>query len=286
MKALQRGMSLIEMVVAITITAIIASFSVSLVSAPSATLENGLRRSSLRESSSMAMAQIGTEMRSALPNSVRFRSNGAVLAIEYLRVIDSATLFVDDPSVPPTERLQLGTADGVFETLDPMVNISTPYASNTSFIALHHTGLLGRNAYRLTNVISPAGTNIQITSGTNPGQQRITLSPAPVFNIMGVQRKVYLLGGAVTVLCDRLSGALRRYSGYSIAPNQNTRDSDAKLMAAGATRVLLASGVNNCRISNTSNVSAGQNVLSLSVTFLSGGESVRVTQAQVNNNAG
>ena len=286
MSSRQRGMSAIELVVAITITAIMASFSVSLVSAPSAALENGLRRASLRESSSMAMSQLGAEMRTALPNSVRFRNNGAVLAIEYLRVIDSATLFVDDPSVPPSERLQLGTADGVFETLDPMANISVPYASNNAFIALHHTGAPGRNAYRLANVISPAATRIQITAGTNPGQQRIAMTPAPVFTTMGPQRKVYLLGGTVTVLCDRLSGTLRRYSGYSIAANQNTRDSDAKLMAAGATRVLLASGVNNCRISNTSNLSAGQNVLSLSVMFLSGGESVRITHAQVNNNAG
>ena len=286
MKTRQRGMSLIELVVAITVTSIIASFSVSLISAPVATLENGVRRSSLRESTSMAMSQIGSEMRSALPNSIRSRSSGGVLAIEYLRVIDSATLFVDDPSVSPTERLQLGAVDGVFETLDPMANISVPYVSKNTFIALHHSGLPGGNAYRLANVISPAGTRIQITAGTNPGQQRITMAPAPLFTTMGAQRKVYLLGGAVTVLCDRLGGTLRRYSGYSIAANQNTRDSDAKLMTAGATRVLLASGVNNCRISNTSNLSAGQNVLSLSVTFVFGGESVRVTHAQVNNSAG
>jgi hypothetical protein len=53
----------------------------------------------------------------------------------------------------------------------------------------------------------------------------------------------------VTYLCDQAAGTIRRYSGYSIAANQASRDTAGELNAAGATSVLVARNITACSFS-------------------------------------
>jgi MSHA biogenesis protein MshO len=57
-------------------------------------------------------------------------------------------------------------------------------------------------------------------------------------------RRVYLVSGPVTYLCDGTGRTLKRYSGYTIQATQPL--TDAALMAAGATRSLIANDLENC----------------------------------------
>ncbi len=280
------GTTLIELVIALAVSAIVATFSVTLMSAPPAALDNANRRLSLRDSGLQSLEIFNRDLKTALPNSLRFRNNSGVLAIELLSVLDSTTLFSDQPAVPAAQRLTLGTPDATFETLGSLQSLTKPFVSTTAYIALHHSGLAGADAYALANVITPMGTRIVITAGSAPGQDRITLAPAALFTSVGASRRVYVLSGPVSYLCDARTGQLSRYSGYAIAANQTQRDSDAELMAAGAARAVVSQGVGGCRLTATPSASAGQRAYSFTVTLGVGSELIRLTNTSVYNIAG
>ncbi len=280
------GMTLIELVVAMTVTAIIASFSVTLISAPPATMEASARRASLGENAAQTMMQVERDWRNVLPNSLRFRSTAGVLAVEYLAVLDSAVLFRDDIAVPANQRLSAGLADTQFETLGAFGQLTTPVDSTALYVAVHHTGAAGANAWALANVITAPGTRVQVDAGSSPGQEQVRLTPATNFTSVGALRRVYILSGPVTYLCNPVNGTLARYSGYAIASNQALRDTDAELLGAGAVRSVVATGIANCRIAATANATASQTTHHLTVTFRNGIDQLVFDVSRVGDNAG
>ncbi len=286
MRNRSHGVTLVELVVALTVTAVIATFSITLISAPSVTLEASNRRAGLASQAAQSLLYVERDWRSALPNSVRFRNSAGVLAIEYLAVVDSAVLFRDLPAVPAGQRLTLGSTDAQFETLGAFNQIAKPFDSAAMYMALHHTGAAGTNAWSLADVITAPGTRVQIDAGSASGQDRVSLTPATNFTSVGPSRRVYLLSGPVSYLCNPARGTLTRYAGYAIAANQAARDSDGELMAAGATRSTLATGVSNCRLAATANASAAQTTHHLSVTFRSGTDQLLIGISRVGDNAG
>jgi MSHA biogenesis protein MshO len=276
----------VELIVSLTVTAIVATFSVTLLSAPPLALDAGARRTALTDSGSSAIDQIGREWQTALPNSLRFRNAAGVLAIEYLAVLDATTLFQDIPAVPAAQRLSLGSVDTQFETIGAFAQLTKPFDSARVFVALHSSGTAGANAYALSNVISPPGTRVRVTASSTLGRDRVTLTPGVTFTRIGARRRVHVVSGPVSYLCDPRAGSLWRYSGYAIALNQTQRDSDAELLGAGAQRRLLANGVTACRIVATPTSAAGQVAHSLTVSFGSGRETLRLTAMRVGDNAG
>lgn len=280
------GMTLIEVVVALTVTAIIATFSVALISAPPATLDASTRRASLGENAAQTMMQVEREWRNALPNSLRVRSSAGVLAVEYLAVLDAAVLFRDDIAVPASQRLTTGVADNQFETLGEFRQLTKPLDSTALYVAVHHSGAPGANAWALANVITAPGTRVQIDAGSSAGQDQVRLTPATAFMSVGAARRVYVLSGPVTYLCNPGTGTLARYSGYAIAANQALRDTDAELLGAGAARSVLATGIGNCRIAATANTTASQTTHHLTVTFRNGTDQLVFDIARVGDNAG
>jgi MSHA biogenesis protein MshO len=281
-----RGLSLVELIVALTVSAVVASFSIALIAAPPAALDAGARRSSLRDAAQLAIDRIESDWRDALPNSLRARNAAGRLAIEHLAVLDTATLFQDLPAVPAAQRLSIGAADAQFETLGSFRRIAKPLDSTQVRVALHHSGAPGANAWQQIDVISTVGSRVQVDSGAAAGQDRVNLTPAAVFTAVGAARRVYLLSGPVTLLCDPVAGTLTRYSGYAMSANQALRDSDAELTAAGAARALLATGVTACRLGSTVSVSAAQTVRNLSVTFRDGPNQLQMSARGADQHAG
>lgn len=282
----ERGFSLIELIVALIVSAIVASFSIALIAAPPVALDAGARRGSLRDAAQLAIDRIENDWRDALPNSWRARNAAGRLAMEYLEVADSAILFQDLPAVPAALRLSIGAPDTQFETLGSFRRVAKPLDSTQIRVALHHTGLPGANAWQQTDIISPTGNRVQIDAGAALAQDRVILTPAVNFTAVGAARRVYLVSGPVTLLCDPIGGTLTRYSGYAIAANQALRDSDAELMAAGAARALLATGVTACRVRSSVSASAAQTVRNLSVTFRDGTNQLQMNARGADHHAG
>jgi MSHA biogenesis protein MshO len=285
MKALQRGMTLVELVVAVALTAIVVSFGISFIAAPVQTLDTSARRERLVNDATAAAESFTRDVGTALPGSIRIRANGANLALEFLQVMDSAGALPDVLASGPAELLLLGTPDASFETLGSFRNLRMPIDSRRLYLAVHVPAILA-SPYAFTSLLTPAGTRIQISAGASADQDRIRLTPAMLYTAIGTQRRLYLVSGPVTWLCDSSSGQLRRYSGYSIDSDQAQRDTPAKLLAAGATTALLAESVSDCGFIQHAQTAAALSTAIFRITLMNGNERLSASASAVVDDAG
>jgi MSHA biogenesis protein MshO len=217
-----RGFTLIELIVAITISAIVMVFAAMFIGAPLGAYETHSRRAALVADTSGAWPRMETDMRAALPGSLRARRNGNVVVIEMLPVLGVARYKTSPSAVSFTTA---GTYTGVtpdYLSVNPDANV---YAVSGSMAA---------------------ASNFSAAAGAIAGEQVINVNPAPAFGPDSPKRSIYYVSRPVTYLCDEGTGTLRRYANYSIAANQLARDTAAELNAAGAASALVTQGLTAC----------------------------------------
>ena len=107
-----RGFTLIELVIAITISAIVVIFATMFIGAPLGAYETHSRRAELVADTSGAWPRMETDLRAALPNSLRTRRNGNFVVLEMLPVAGVAR-YMDPPSASFTTA---GRLPPVFST--------------------------------------------------------------------------------------------------------------------------------------------------------------------------
>jgi MSHA biogenesis protein MshO len=244
----QRGFTLIELVVTIALSAIVVSFMAVFIAGPVAGFADQTRRVELVDLAENSLRRIARDIRKALPNSVRVTSNGSVVALELLNSIDGVRYRELPPPDDAARQLDFSQADASFNSVGQFTQIGRPFASTAHYLAIYNVGVPGANAYELANVITPPGTQIDITADATPGEDRIQLSPAFRFAYGSPGQRLFLLDGPVSYLCDPLSGLLRRYEGYSIDADQGLRDSHAELVGAGAQFTVITDRINVCNI--------------------------------------
>jgi MSHA biogenesis protein MshO len=238
------GFSLVELIVVIVITGIIASVVGLFITGPIQGFIDTARRAELVDAAQLALTRMGRDLRGALPNSVRISGN----ALEVLLTTDGARYRVEQPGAA-ADRLQFAAADDAFNTLSAL----SPPATTTLGTAYRVTGALaiyplqqaGANAYVLADgVMTPFGdlditpvTNgtateyqVSLTSagGTAPGAHR--------FPFDSPTRRVYLVSAPVTWYCN--PPQLLRYEGYAVTAIQ--------AVPPAGTPVVIASNVRAC----------------------------------------
>ena len=241
----QRGVTLIELIVTIVVGSIVVAFMAMFIVTPMQVYSAQTRRAELVDAADSALRLMGRDLRASLPNSVRVTSSGSVSALELLATTDGARYRDSGPLSNAALELDFTAADGAFATTVPFTQLTLPWSASTSYLAIYNVGVPGANAYEMANVITPAGTTISITAGSAANENLVTLSPAFRFAYGSPGRRVYLVNGAVTYLCDTVAGTLRRYSGYTISSTQPA--SAAALATAGATAALVAADVGACQ---------------------------------------
>lgn len=222
-----RGFTMVELVIAITISAIVVIFAAMFIGAPLAAYETQSRRAELVADTSGAWPRMEADLREALPNSVRWRRSGNFVALEMLAVVNVARYMT-----PPSAS---------FVTAGRLPSL----ISNRHYLWVNNAGAPDSDPYSTPGLMTPAGTVIQITDGAT-GQSQVTTAPAAAFAADSPRHRIYLLSGPVTYLCDEAQGTLRRYDGYAIAPLQASRNTPAQLTAAGAASTLVAQGLTGC----------------------------------------
>lgn len=170
-----RGVTLIELVVVITITGIIAVVLGSFIVSPIQGYQAQVRRAELVDAAEMALRQTARDIRRALPNSVRIRDSlgnvnnvtcnaaGVTCAIEMLNTVDGAR-YRDGPGTNPgghnhansQYRLRINATDNDgFNIIGYFRNIQAdfvlPYNSAAqnppSRLAIYNQGVAGADAY-------------------------------------------------------------------------------------------------------------------------------------------
>jgi MSHA biogenesis protein MshO len=267
-------MTLIELVVTITVGSIVVAFMALFIVTPMQAYTGQARRAELVDDADSALRLMSRDLRGALPNSVRVTTSGGVSALELLATTDGARYRDSGPLSNPALELDFTAADGAFATTVPFSQLTLPWTSTSSYLVIYNVGVPGASAYEMANVITPAGSTISIATGATANENLVTVSPAFRFAYGSPGRRVYLVSGPVTYLCDPGSGTLRRYSGYAIATTQPA--AAAALTAAGATGALVAADIGACQFTYNSGTAQRNALATLTLQLTRAGESVQL----------
>jgi MSHA biogenesis protein MshO len=266
-----------------TISVIVVAFASMFISSPVRGFVDQTRRLRLVDAADSALQRISRDVRRALPNSVRTRTNGGVVALEMLSSVDGAR-YRDQPPGSPAQQLDFAAADNAFNVIGPFTQIAKPFSSTSHYLAIYNVGVPGADAYELANVITPPGVQIDIAADVFAGEDRVTLSSAHRFAYESPEKRVYLLDGPISYLCNPAAGTLTRYGGYSIAANHADRDSAGELLAAGAASALMADRVVGCAFGYAPGTAERAGMLTLEIGIGEQGETVSLlAQVHVDN---
>jgi MSHA biogenesis protein MshO len=226
-----RGFSLVELIVVIVITGVIASVVGLFITGPIQGFLDQSRRAELVDAAQLAMTRMGRDVRAALPNSVRISGN----ALELLLTTDGDRYRAETPG-SAADRLDFTADDASFNTLAPLgcADPDTPTGcAVTGALAIYPLSQNGANPYRTGDkVMSPFG-NINIARVTNSGyaEYQVTLAAGHRFRYDSPTRRVYLVSGPVTWLCS--PPQLLRYDGYGITDTQDVLPPGTPSVVAG-----------------------------------------------------
>ncbi|HYB65899.1 MAG TPA: prepilin-type N-terminal cleavage/methylation domain-containing protein [Steroidobacteraceae bacterium] len=272
------GFTLLELVVVMAVTAIVAVFMVFFLAAPVESYFAQTRRADLVDSADRILRNVAADVRSALPNSLRQSAAGGVVALELLATSGVARYYgAGDKQYlggaqQLAEELAIGAPDQSFYTL----GLFTP-GSAGSYLAidnrtppLAYTGGAG--------VMTPPLTVFQINAVGATGEDRVQFPAAPGMNFASASptHSVFVVSSPVSYLCDTNAQTLKRYTGYTPAAAQPT--SSAQLVAAGATASLIAQNVSACSVTLIPAPVSGKfnQLVVLDVTLANSGEVLQV----------
>jgi len=278
------GFTLIELVIAISLTGIVVAFAAMFIVTPVNSYQAQVRRAELVDSTDAVLRLISRDVRAALPNSIRIVRNANYVALEMLPVIDGVRYRDSGATADPSQELDFTSPDGSFATLSQFNGVTRGVAMTQYYLSIYNVGVPGADAYQLANVITPPGTAITINNNTQPNEDKVTVVPSFKFAYGSPGHRVYLVSGPITYLCDETGNTIRRYSGYSIDANQANRDSPSELSPAGSTNSLIANRVTACQFDYAAGTAQRAGLVTLRVTMTSSGESVwLVHQVHVEN---
>jgi MSHA biogenesis protein MshO len=273
-RSAQGGFTLVELVVTIVVGSVVVAFMAMFIVTPMLAYSAQTRRAELVDDADSALRFMGRDLKSALPNSVRITTSGSVTAVEFLGTLDGARYLDGGPLANPALVLDFTAADAAFSTTVPFTQLSLPWSSSTAYMVINNVGVPGANAYQMANVITPAGTVINVSAGSTTNQNLVALSPAFQFSFGSPEKRVYLVSGPVSYLCDTGAGTLTRYSGYSISSTQLV--SGSTLIAAGASAALVSSDVGACTFTYTAGTAQRNSLVELTIQLTNSGESVQL----------
>ncbi len=271
----ERGFTLLEAVLVIALTGIVAAMVGVFVRQPiNAYVDQG-RRAELGDSADTALRQAGRELSRSLPNSVRVDPSGRFL--EFVPVKASGRYRAAPAADGSGDFLDFDTAgDDTFDVLGPTVG-----ASSGDALVVYNLGLPGADAYAgdtrrplLAFGSALASIHFSATAGPFP-------FPSP-------GNRFQIVGAPVTLACAPAAagtGSLRRYTGYGIAATQPADAAAAPLAGLGGTdNSVLADKVSACSFAFSAGASARTGLVTMRLTLESGGEQISLLhQAHIDN---
>lgn len=238
----QRGVSLVELVVVLTIMGLIASLSATLVTRIASSQQANRDRLTLAQTADAASSRVADELQAALPNSVRVSANAGGTWIEWVPVRDAARWRRSADTVAASAGDVLDLSDASDNGFDV---IGTPLATlaSGSQLVVQNLGTPEADVYtgnnrRASLVLGAAGRYLNF--GATAALPQSTDS-----------QRFFIVSTPLTLACVPGGNGLWdlvRYSGYGWMAAQPV--SEATLGAA--TRVLVLGGLSNCAASYSS----------------------------------
>lgn len=267
-----RGFSLVELIIVMVITGILASVMAVFIVGPMQSYFDQSRRAELVDAAEMALQRMARDARRSLPNSLV--TDGTTL--EMINVSDAAR-YRAGPGTSPVggerdRRLEFNRADTAFNVQSPI----QPTINSGDRLVVYNLGQSGADAWAGDPVITPSGLGITIGDDADvPGEWRVEMPGGHRFVLESPRQRLYVVDSAIAYQCnpDAAGGTIRRRQG-AIA--------DAPFDLSGAPRV--TGHVTDCSFSYDPGTASRNAVVTLRVELTLESETVSLTrQVHVEN---
>jgi MSHA biogenesis protein MshO len=269
------GFTLIELIVVIVITAIVAGFIAIFLVTP---VENYLaqtQRGALTNASNLIQRNLSTDVATALPASLRTAAGGTVL--EMLEVADVIGYWGPkaggmSPAAPPGVTIApFANSPPPLSTFSTFGQFQNASSGNNYYVAEGFNGQAA--AYDPTLGVmttSPPIITLMPNPLVNPISDTVSLSSPAQFVSLSPTRHIFLVSEPVTYLCDTTAQTLTRYDGYAVTKPQKT----TAVQFVGARKALIAQRVTQCSFVVTDATSSSVDSVNSSFTIVNGSASM------------
>ena len=280
----QSGFSLLELIVVIVLLGIVTIGAGLLVVNPTEAFDAQQRRQQLVDQGEMALRQIATDVRRALPNSLRLSSAGSLVGVEFVNTVDGARYrdAIDDsvPASGANEILDFTAADSDFNLLGSFNSLGAFSGGQRLVIYNTTPATLYQDASANNNpgIITPGGSALTLSvSAQYPSEQHVNIGGGGFqFAQQSPGQRLFVVDGPVSYVCDTGSGELLRYSGYGYNLGQS--------LTPGGTTTTVATQLQGCTMTYNAGTAQRGGILTLGLTIAIAGESVNLLhQIQVEN---
>lgn len=266
-----KGVTLVELIVVIAITSIIAAVVAVFIRRPVEGYADAARRASLTDEADTAMRRMARDLRLALPNSVRVYGGGQF--VEFIETSGGGRYRAEPDSGGGGDTLDFSAADTTFDVIGPVPALAA--GNHIVVYNLFNTGTVS-NAYH-------GGNRAVFTGLAAP-----TITVAPVVTLPFPEpspaKRFHVVTGPVTYGC--VGGQLLRYWGYAYSQEAP----GGAVPPAGGSSAVLAGNVGECQFvytagALTERIGTVSIILQINSVSAGGGlERVRMfQQAQVSN---
>ena len=290
MSRARAGFTLVELVVTLTITGLLAGLLMTAIQQPILAYEDVARRSRLVDGAENALRHVEREARAALPNSLRLTGGGGTL--EFIPTQDGAR-YRRQPGVNPSSDDHTAASDVLafsgddsWNLLGRFQNLTFSYGAPlgaTTRIAIYPTNTnVYANAAADVSPSSVTPSTTRVTVADDGDEDQLSLSAPFDFLLESPDQRLYLIDTPLTYRCDVGAGTLTRYSGYGFHAAQPNTPGAAPL--ASGSSALLVDGVSTCSFRYLAGTASRAGLLTLELAVTEGTETVTLLhQVHVEN---
>lgn len=257
-----RGFTLVEAVIVIGITGILAAIVAVFIVRPVEGYVDAARRAEMTDTADTALRRIARDLRLALPNSVRTSGNQA---LEFLLTRDGGRYRAAAPDGGAFDILDFNDpGDQAFEVLGRTMTFEPTTLTNQNEIVIYNLGIPGADAYEGN---TDSTHNRRTYAGAAGTVSTIQIASSRAFPADSPSHRFQVVETPVSYICNLTDGTLTRYWGYTITSAQN-------VPPAPASSALLARNVSACVFTYAPGFTARNGLVTLRLSITEAGETV------------
>lgn len=268
----QSGFSLVELIIVIVISGILASMTASVLQLPIKAYVDSARRATLTDAAESTIRRMQRDIRRALPNSIRISPDQSTL--ELLHIVDGGRYrsTTNNTVSPPTGNiLDFTLADTSADVLGSLANF-TDISLGTDRLVIYPLNSTGSNPYAGDNTTA-------LLAGSTASLLNFT---AFQFPLKSPEQRFFIIDTPITYGCDTSAALARgrvlfRYQDYAIQA--------AQPIPPAVTPAVQSNYLSACTFSYNSGSSTRSAVVTIALTLTDdAGESVNlIHQVHVDN---